>query len=123
MTETSSSTRKSPHLKTEDSPGAATPQSANSTSANPGTPPDNMSPLTVEAADTIASPFKRHRASAAGLESSVFGQLGASTTTAFPPSIASTILKSPEDTTPSQTTTSSQDAEQRDVKVESDEEL
>ena len=73
----SAATRKSPHIRAEDSPGG-TPQSANSTSANAGTPPESMSPkVSHGAADAIASPFKRHRASVHGLDNAVFGQLDA----------------------------------------------
>ncbi|KAK3071785.1 hypothetical protein LTR53_008023 [Teratosphaeriaceae sp. CCFEE 6253] len=66
-------TRKSPHMKTEDSPGAATPQSVNSTSANAGTPPDAMSPGHAEQlSDAIASPYKRHRSSVPWTSSGTF---------------------------------------------------
>ncbi|KAK4570398.1 hypothetical protein LTR86_002478 [Recurvomyces mirabilis] len=74
----SAATRKSPHIKAEDSPGG-TPQSANSTSANAGTPPPEgmSSKVTNGTADAIASPFKRHRASMPGLDNAMFGQLDA----------------------------------------------
>ncbi|TKA64743.1 hypothetical protein B0A55_10168 [Friedmanniomyces simplex] len=83
-----SSTRKSPHIKSEDSPPAGTPQSVNSTSANAGTPPDNMSPGHVgePLSDTIGSPFKRHRSSMPGLNSGIFGPIGSNTNEVFPPS-------------------------------------
>ncbi|EMC92700.1 hypothetical protein BAUCODRAFT_43770, partial [Baudoinia panamericana UAMH 10762] len=63
-----SSTRKSPHIKSEESPSAGTPQSVNSTSANAGTPPESLSPTHIEpVAESIASPYKRQRSSLPGL--------------------------------------------------------
>lgn len=65
--------KKSPHVKTPDSPAAGTPQSIDSLAANVGTPAEAPSPkLGLEAAD-VGSPFKRHRASMPGLEANVFG--------------------------------------------------
>ncbi|KAK5117964.1 hypothetical protein LTR62_004008 [Meristemomyces frigidus] len=67
------SIRKSPHIMAEDSPGG-TPHSANSTSANAGTPPESMSPKNVNGLeDAIGSPFKKHRASMPGLDGAFFG--------------------------------------------------
>ncbi|KAF2767562.1 hypothetical protein EJ03DRAFT_145183 [Teratosphaeria nubilosa] len=72
-----STTRKSPHLKAEDSPSADTPQTINSTSANAGTPPDGLSPAhLLDANEAVASPFKRHRSSMPGINSNVFSPLG-----------------------------------------------
>ncbi|KAK4493873.1 hypothetical protein PRZ48_015058 [Zasmidium cellare] len=75
-------TRKSPHLKTEDT-DIGTPQSVNSTSANAGTPPDGLSPAQIDSGDVVSSPFKRHRSSMPGLAS---GVLGSNTNDAFLPS-------------------------------------
>ncbi|KAK0363506.1 hypothetical protein LTR02_011445 [Friedmanniomyces endolithicus] len=78
--------RKSPHIKSEESPRAGTPQSVNSTSANAGTPPEGMSPGHVgePLSDIIGSPFKRHRSSMAGLGSGIFGPIGSNTNDSFP---------------------------------------
>ena len=64
--------RKSPHVANTESPTVGTPQSAMSTAAAAGTPPDL--PLT-DNHDVhgigIASPFKRQRASVEGLDAAV----------------------------------------------------
>ncbi|KAK4547757.1 hypothetical protein LTR36_000715 [Oleoguttula mirabilis] len=92
-----SSARKSPHLKTDDSP-AGTPQSVNSTSANAGTPPDGLSPMHGDdVVDTVASPFKRHRSSMPGLNSNIFGVLGSNTNDMFSPSTATSTPKKEEE--------------------------
>lgn len=79
------STRKSPHLKSSDEPETAdTPQSINSTSAIAGTPPGATSPmLGNEPPETIGSPFKRHRASMAGLGNDIMGPVGSSAGDAY----------------------------------------
>lgn len=72
-----SSARKSPFLKTEDSGSASTPAS---TAATAGTPPESRSPVPPSdpPAETIGSPYKRHRASlpAGGLDGGILGAQG-----------------------------------------------
>ncbi|KAF7187854.1 hypothetical protein HII31_10754 [Pseudocercospora fuligena] len=68
----SSATRKSPHLKNEESPSAGTPQSVNSVAANAGTPPEGLTPLPSDVSEAVASPFKRQRASLPGVSGSLF---------------------------------------------------
>lgn len=83
----SSSIRKSPHLKTEESPSATTPQSINSTSANAGTPPEGMSPMRGDPPpEIIGSPFKRHRASVPGLDSGILNAISSGANDIFPSS-------------------------------------
>lgn len=82
-----SSMRKSPHLKTEESPSAGTPQSINSTSANAGTPPEGMSPMRSDTQESaIGSPFKRQRASIQGLDSGILSALSSSANDSYPSS-------------------------------------
>lgn len=80
-------TKKSPFLKTEDSPPIGTPQSVNSTAANAGTPPDGLSLPNAETGDTGASPFKRQRGSESGVSGAAgFGSLDSSVNeTILPP--------------------------------------
>ena len=111
------STRKSPHLKNEDSPSGGTPQSINSTSANAGTPPEGMSPVHGDTPEVVGSPFKRHRASMPGLNSGILGPIGSNTNDVFPPS---TLAPGPKD---DQTRASSTPEVKLEAKVESDEEL
>jgi hypothetical protein len=44
-----------------------------------------MSPAPSEPADTIGSPFKRQRASLAGLEGGILGPIGSNSNDVFPP--------------------------------------
>ncbi|KAK5135263.1 hypothetical protein LTR08_005513 [Meristemomyces frigidus] len=113
-----SATRRSPQPKT-DSPGAGTPHSANSTSANAGTPPDAPTPVAGDdPADAIASPFKRHRSSMPGINHSIFGALGTHVSDAFSlPPVLSTPQK--EDLQPPATSTAEVKS---DVKTMSDDE-
>lgn len=80
-------TRKSPHLKSEDSVGGDTPKSINSTTANAGTPPDGMSPMPGEPPEIVGSPFKRHRASIQDISGTIMGPIGSNTNDVFPPSV------------------------------------
>ena len=66
-----SATRKSPHIKSEESTDAGTPQSINSVTANAGTPPNGLAPPANDA-EAVASPYKRQRASLPGLNNSLF---------------------------------------------------
>ncbi|CAK3815938.1 RNA polymerase II-associated 1 [Lecanosticta acicola] len=82
---TENPTRKSPFMKTDDSPPVGTPQSVNSTAANAGTPPDGLSPTNLDTGDTGASPFKRQRASEPGPNSGVgFASLDSSLNETLP---------------------------------------
>ena len=114
------SVRKSPYLKTEESPSGGTPQSINSTSANAGTPPEGMSPMPGEPPETVGSPFKRHRSSVpGGLNSGIFAPLGSNTNDAFLPSTSAADFKPPDE---QQRAASTPEVKVK-VKAESDEEL
>ncbi|KAK3705476.1 hypothetical protein LTR37_013293 [Vermiconidia calcicola] len=114
-----SSTRKSSYLKTEDSPSGGTPQSMNSTDANAGTPTEGMSPRhNSEPSETIGSPFKRQRASMAGLDSGIMGPIGSNTNDVFPTSLSA--ASQSNESQPQAATTSEVKVES---KTESDEEL
>ncbi|KAK3648078.1 hypothetical protein LTR56_007778 [Elasticomyces elasticus] len=117
------SARKSPHIKSEDSPTAGTPQSVNSTSANAGTPPENLSPAHVgdSLSDTIGSPYKRHRSSMQGL-SGVFAPLGSHSDGVFPAPALEPSLKK-EDQPPPHTESALGVKAADEAKMESDEEL
>lgn len=66
------SAKKSPHMYTSDTPGAGTPQSANSTTATAGTPPlDGLPSNNVDASEAVGSPFKKQRPSLPGLDSAL----------------------------------------------------
>ncbi|KAF2210594.1 hypothetical protein CERZMDRAFT_44896 [Cercospora zeae-maydis SCOH1-5] len=67
-----SASRKSPHVKSEESTDAGTPQSVNSVAANAGTPPNGLAPPAMDGPDVVASPFKRQRASMPGLNNGMF---------------------------------------------------
>lgn len=67
-----SALRKSPHVKSEESTDAGTPQSVNSVAANAGTPPNGLAPPANDGSDAVASPFKRQRASMPGLNNGMF---------------------------------------------------
>ncbi|KAK4991238.1 hypothetical protein LTR50_001996 [Elasticomyces elasticus] len=74
---TSSNPRKSPHVKASESPSVGTPQSANSVTANAGTPPASASPVLPNEVLDASSPFKRQRASMSGLDNNLLSALGA----------------------------------------------
>ncbi|KXL49592.1 hypothetical protein M433DRAFT_7779 [Acidomyces richmondensis BFW] len=115
------STRKSPHLRTEDSP-AGTPQSINSTSANAGTPPEGMSPnISADTSELIGSPFKRARSSVSDLGTKMFGPLGSNTNDAFPPTTSG--LEAAKATGEQHGTVSTPDVKVEAANMESDEEL
>ena len=111
------SNRKSPHLKSDDSPSGGTPQSINSTSANAGTPPEDTSPMHGDQPEVIGSPFKRHRASMPGLDSGIMGPVGSNTNDVFPTSALAAGNK--DDHTPAVSTPEFK----LETGVESDEEL
>ncbi|KAK5169553.1 uncharacterized protein LTR77_005529 [Saxophila tyrrhenica] len=110
-------TRKSPYLKTDDSP-SGTPQSVNSTQANAGTPPEGNSPAPPDSA-IIGSPFKRARASLPGLDSGMLGPLGSNSNEIYPPT---SFTSGPQDAQQPPPSTAAAPVKQENAEVKMEEE-
>lgn len=111
----SSVTRKSPHMKSEDNTDAGTPQSIGSVTANAGTPPNGLAPPANDAAEAVASPYKRQRASLPGLNNSLF-----TSDAGFLPATSLSSAANPEQSGAVSTVDNKPDASQVDENVDED---